>query len=57
MAPEGPQRATEGRPADYREERLRAALLARSETLRAAIASAEVALRDVRALLDQIEHD
>jgi len=57
MAPEGPQRATEGRPADYREERLRAALLARSETLRAAIASAEVALRDVRALLGQIEHD
>ena len=48
-------RATEEWPADYREERLRAALRARAETLSAAVKAAEIALREVRELLDQID--
>lgn len=55
MTPER-TKVTEEWPADYREERLRAALLARSQSLRAAIAAAEAALREVCGLLDQIEH-
>lgn len=54
--PKVPQGATEDWPADYREERLRAALLARAETLRTAAVAAEKALQDVRELLDQLEH-
>lgn len=47
--------AAEEWPADYREERLRAALRARAETLSAAVLAAETALREVREMLDQID--
>lgn len=55
MTPEAPPKVTDEWPADYREERLRAALRARAETLSAAIRAAEVALRDVRGMLDQLD--
>lgn len=55
MTPQGPQKVTEEWPADYREERLRAALRARAETLCAAVLAAETALREVREMLDKID--